>query len=410
LLRFFCEAYTSKNERVNLGRIAEIRLKPLFDDYWRAKIQHISSEVIDDSSHRAENYVYQLVSYMFEMGLASLMTDQVPKVTGDHDLKTNKSLYLGLLDEDIVIEELPTEDTSTRRVVFVYEEFMEYAIARYLNKEQNEWTKKEIEEFFNLLQKKAASFVNVLGITEYLCAFHLEDQRTELVFPLLVKMACAGGQWVNILSNVFIKYEKTASMIEKVASNRISYLVESVFPKNKDNDLKGIHTLLDALGSVNRELLAELCVLLGFNVLLPINVSSSDVIERNCLVFSSSQKFSSKALIETDQKRARKIIAILGKLITKYDINTIRNPFWKAWATKREYLGNEDKRELIRTLANIIRSSSRRQTILTYACNGLFDQDVEVRRACALVSKDLRNEIATAVTSRNIQGDSSRPI
>lgn len=397
LLRFFCEAYTKKNERVNLGRVSEIRLKRLFDDYWIAKIQNMSSGMLDDSPRQAEEYVYQLVSYMFKMGIASLTTDQVPIVTGDNDLRTEKSLYLGLLDEDIVIEELPTEDTGTRRVVFVYEEFMEYAIARYFDIEQNKYTKKEIDEFFSLLQNKVASFVNVLGITEYLCAFHLEHNRIELAFPLLVNMARTGGKWTKILANVFIKYEKAASMIENVASSRFSYLLERFSPNDKSVDLNGIHTLLDALGTANRELTAELCVLLGFNVLLPITISSSDIIERNLLAFDETKIGSSKPLIEADQKRARKLISVIGKLILKHDINTIRNPYWKGWANRREYLGPEDRRELIRTLANIIRSSPRRQIILTYACNGLFDQDVEVRRACALVSKDLRSDLASTI-------------
>ena len=58
-----------------------------------------------------------------------------------------------------------------------------------------------------------SSFVNVLGIMEYICAFYIEDQRYAEPMRMLLRMNELGGAWAQIVVNVFAKYDGSIDML-----------------------------------------------------------------------------------------------------------------------------------------------------------------------------------------------------
>jgi len=397
LLRFFCEAYSrSTREKVNLGSVPEIRLKPLFDDYWKAKVSGLAGDANKITQSVVEGTLYKLVSYMFESNVASLTTEQIPQITGVSELDSQDSVYLRLLDEDIIIEETPTSDVGVRKVIFVYEEFMEYSAARYLQNIQKDWAVEDLDKYFPELNKKVDDFVNVLGMAEYLCAFNLDNDQVDLAFSLVVNMARSGGKWITIITNIFSKYDLASTMMLAVSIDKLVYLSGRLSPANKDVDLSGIEVILDAIGSSNRTLMNELSILMLYSIILP------GVFSFNQLVSSESInkipcKKESYSYVEENKKRAHKLIKIVAKLFDKYDLNSVQSNYWKSWEGGKEYVGLNDRADLIKKLSYAPIGASRKKLILSLACNGLFDSDVYVRRACALVTKDLQCGHATAI-------------
>lgn len=394
LLRFFCEAYSDSNlEKINLGNIPDIRLKPLFDDYWVAKI-----EKNDNSNHKeksgVEEMIYKLVSYILKSNEASLTTDLIPRVTGTADLKSEDSLYLGLLDEDIIIEEDPTADINIRKVVFVYEEFMEYAAARFLQQEQKNIAPIEMDNHFAMLNKKVKDLVNVLGIAEYLCAFHLDNKNFKIAFRLVLNMAQSGSEWLPIVSNIFKKYDAAPTMIIQISTDDITTLVDMFTPEDQKVNLQGVKIVLEAIGERNKGLMAEMGVLILYSIILPKTFSFCEIVNQEVpehLIIQDSPP------TDSQKKRTLKLIKIIARLFGDIELNTIRNGYWKSWAKKSEYVGLNDRSELIKALPGQLTVSSRRNSILTLACNGLVDKDVKVRRACALVTQDLKSEFARKI-------------
>lgn len=396
LLRFFCEAYSSdNNEKTNLGNVYDIRLKPLFDDYWKAKIGNNRSK---PRVGNIESTIYKLIDYIIDTSQSSLTTNQIADVTGIVDLKTEQSTYLELLDEDIIIEENPTSSADVRKVVFVYEEFMEYAAARYLQDKHKHFTKKDVDDHFELMNNKMSEFVNILGIMEYLCAFYLEKNKLELAFHIVINMARTGGQWLPIITNIFSKYDSAPSMLVTISNDELNYIVDKLCPDDESVDLKGIDIVLNAIAQNNRSLMTEVGVLLIYSAILP-NIFSLQDIAIQKLPKNMAIRYHTSS--NSNAPRVGRLIKLVSKYLGGYD------KYWQEWGSTRKYAGLNDRAELLKALTKLLIGAKRRNSILTLACNGLFDDDVLIRRASAFITRDLNTEYCKKVreSSRALESD-----
>lgn len=168
LLRFFCEAYGSiEGETVSLGEVRDIRLKELFDIYILRKTEQIRRGMGHRNSDLVFRYLSNLVWFLFTNLTTVISSAELEEITGEADTSTQDSLYLHLLDEDIIIEEQPGEEIQTRRVTFVYEEFMEYLLALSIVKFPKKFGVKSVEDLFGMLRDSLEKWVNARGVAEY---------------------------------------------------------------------------------------------------------------------------------------------------------------------------------------------------------------------------------------------------
>lgn len=176
LLRFYCEAFRGSAERpAQLGRVEDIRLLELFDTYCHRKFSQIRERLHLVSSDEVLSYL-RLVGRMMLNSHTRLLP--VPKVTQEIKREFNEesvhsmgSLYVQILDEDILLEQKPTGLQMDLMVSFVYDEFMEYIIARSLWSEIYDGKRpshRKVETLAKTLLKQEDQFISVLGIIIYL--------------------------------------------------------------------------------------------------------------------------------------------------------------------------------------------------------------------------------------------------
>jgi HEAT repeat protein len=200
LLRFFCEAYWGQD----VGQVGDIRLKELFDRYWDQKLVSIADRMIKQGDERLQDglaeevsaYLLNVAAYMLHNNVRavplSAMT-QATKRTERYD--DPRSVYGRIRDEFIILEE--KERVKGRceelQVAFVYEEFMEYVMARSL---MRDWDRAGLDEAAILteieaLTGKYASFAQILGVMVYL-ALMLKEERDLALWSLLLNK---GERW-----------------------------------------------------------------------------------------------------------------------------------------------------------------------------------------------------------------------
>jgi restriction endonuclease len=199
LLRFFCEAYGTVNgSEVILGIVRDIRLKELFDEYFNRKVEQIRHFLRHGNEQSVVDYMSKLIAYMFRNLSTSIFSTEISDATGDADLSTERSLYLRLLDEDIIIEEQPTDIINKRRVTFVYEEFMEYMLARTLLAMPSKFGLTTVGDIFRKLDSSIDRWINARGVGEYVGLMLLEGDfnypRSEAI-DFLRNLGQGGTAW-----------------------------------------------------------------------------------------------------------------------------------------------------------------------------------------------------------------------
>ena len=393
LLRFFCEAYGSQsdadssNERttepVQLGQVEDIRLKPLFDAYWNKKMDQLRTAMGENADLTPEQCLFAVVRHMWDSERALLTTDEFPKITGVTDLVSDKSLYVRLCDEDIIIEELPEDNDLLRRVVFVYEEFMEYTIAREIFSRRVREGNASVSDLFKEVQNKTDAFVNTLGVVEYLFAFGLDENRYKTTFELLLKISNKGGNWDSIIGNIFIKYDKVFEMFEEIQVIDIRRLSDR---------LTEFTDLLLSLGRASRPGMIDACILLAYRVLLPTVIRVTDIRRREMPPIPTVEQ---STIIEGDQWwLGVRVIRSVARAILESGFNPLSGSLWRSLTrlTKLKYFF--DQTEVLKAIGNLAKNSDRKDFLLTYACNGLFSEDVDTRRISAFVTQGLSTKVA----------------
>lgn len=180
LLRFFCEAFQgSPNNKRNLGRVEDIRLLDLFDSYCELKFDQIRERLQLSSPDEIVRYIEMLAMLMLERRARllplSVVADEAYKKFAESSLRQEDSRYNRILDEDILIEEQPSGskmDLLDLKVGFVYDEFMEYVIAKAIwsshSSEGNRMDSKIIISTANGLLPMEEQFISCQGIVLYL--------------------------------------------------------------------------------------------------------------------------------------------------------------------------------------------------------------------------------------------------
>ncbi len=197
LLRFFCEAHGDPStDIVNVGPIKEIRLKKLFDDYWLRKISNTRTSLGYRTSRDVEIFLFGVSKYMRENSTRSIPLSELKRITSLSDLDSDRSIYIRLLDEDIVIEEGSSPKLQPW-ITFVYDEFMEYAIAKEItNSLDDNSPENVIEKTINELVEKYEEFENIEGVIGYMCIMFVAERRK----PIWDFLINRGKPWTIVVS------------------------------------------------------------------------------------------------------------------------------------------------------------------------------------------------------------------
>lgn len=194
LFRFFCEAY----EGEDVSTVEQIRLPPLFEKYLERKVAQIARE--RTSQLRAEERVtailHSIAAEMLDTRAKSVPEERIPTLTQDRDHLDRGAFYVRLLDEDIMIEEVPDERLSAlrRRVRFVYEAFFEFMLARVLAGRWEPLSNPEIVTDLLERLEPSAGLPNVLGSLQFLGDFF--SRRGLNVWKVLLGK---GGAWQSLV-------------------------------------------------------------------------------------------------------------------------------------------------------------------------------------------------------------------
>ncbi|MGK7955602.1 MAG: trypsin-like peptidase domain-containing protein [Crocosphaera sp.] len=207
LLRFFCETYCGQN----IGLIRDVRLKDLFNCYWNNKLLSIAERmvvqgevgIVAELANFVGNCLTRIARQMLDANNRILPVRIAQELT-DSSFKRSvlQSPYGRILDEYIILEELSElDDQNDIKVAFVFEEFMEYAMARSL---LEKWSVKKSDEILDEIIEiihKYESFSQVLGVILYV-ALMLKEKRKIALWPLLIGQ---GDQWKAIVIEAFRK-------------------------------------------------------------------------------------------------------------------------------------------------------------------------------------------------------------
>jgi HEAT repeat protein len=210
LLRFFCEAYRGQD----IGQVQDIRLKELFDFYWARKLDFIAERMVSDGVRIVpeslvsdlEDYLLAIAAYMLHHNVRAVSLADISRATGREERQGDPHTFYGRIrDEYIILEdkERGKAEHKTPQVAFVYEEFMEYVMARSLTRD---WDRSGLDKAAILteiekLTAKYDEFAQILGVMVYLALMLREKRGLELWSLLLNK----GERWQKVVLEAFRK-------------------------------------------------------------------------------------------------------------------------------------------------------------------------------------------------------------
>lgn len=204
LLRFFCESHRGSK----VHAVLDLRLKDLFDEYWQRKRQDIAQSIGPETGTIAvEEFLLKIVNHMATAEVTNVPLSEVRRITAESDVESNRSIYKRLLDQDIIIEELPPEQAmdrsyTARRISFVYDEFFDYmmALAHVRRAGWDALDPRQIRDDFARLVRDSKRFEQLRGVAEYLVL--IAEQR-QLQKVLCTELASQGVY--EVLCNVLPK-------------------------------------------------------------------------------------------------------------------------------------------------------------------------------------------------------------
>jgi hypothetical protein len=188
LLRFFCEAYKGKKDKKSeLGVVNDVHLLPLFDTYCNNKYEQIRKRLKLFSSSEISELVSMLGLMMLKKHNRSLPISDIRKRIeqqfGESNIYSASSKYVQILDEDIIIEQIPSRSLHQLNVEFVYDEFMEYVIATSMYYSSyavdNQPTLKSIFALVDELLAQETQFVSVSGVVIFIGGIVAEKSKND---------------------------------------------------------------------------------------------------------------------------------------------------------------------------------------------------------------------------------------
>lgn len=171
LLRFFCEAYHSKLQPIDLGNIDDIKLRQLFDIYWDRKLDAIKNKLHLRSYRDIESFLLLIGRKMRFKRDRWLSFSEIAQMTALKDFDSPNSFYTQILDEGIILEQTPAglQGTNQPGATFVYDEFLEYVIAKDLMIGIGKAEDRKVKELrLKRLLRTSSRFSNIYGVATYL--------------------------------------------------------------------------------------------------------------------------------------------------------------------------------------------------------------------------------------------------
>lgn len=316
LLRFFCETY----EGQKVGELKDVRLKNLFDTYWDLKLSSIAERIISQGSLESVTELKKILTDGLK-SIALLMLSNNKRVLDDIDVKkilkseTQSILvspYGRIVDEHIIIEELEQYGYESKTMIaFVFEEFMEYSMARALLSKWITFTLDEICNEVRNLTEKYKDFSQVFGVMLYV-AIMLKVQRQIALWPALINQ---GDRWKEVVIETFKRLPE-----DQIDDGVFQAIIELLQVKEESIQIQALELL--KYGRLKRIPTKELTVAVGSLVThrkLPI--SRRAVIALSSFPASFSIPFIEKAIAK---KRSREddiavIIQNSSKVLAKLD-------------------------------------------------------------------------------------------
>lgn len=207
LLRFFCETHRGRR----IGTLQDVRLKELFDKYWTAKLTSVAERMIEQGqigiAEELKNHVSRglldIAGRMLQQNTRAIQLETVLELTNSAQVASRlQTPYGRILDEHIILEELALPGARPLILVaFVFEEFMEYAMARFLVCEWLTLSESEIAQAITTITKKYSDFSQVFGVILY-TGLMLKSDRGVALWPTLIGM---GATWEEVVIEAFKK-------------------------------------------------------------------------------------------------------------------------------------------------------------------------------------------------------------
>jgi Domain of unknown function (DUF4062) len=236
LLRFFCEAY----KETDMGVVNDIRLLELFDIYCERKYEQIQQKLGLISSYEIYEYIKAIADMMYDREERFIPIEDLRKRMQEgfdrKPIHSIGSMYVQVLDEDIIIEQKPYGSEFYIKVEFVYDEFMEYVIAKSLwSKLLKSKSNTDLSDVLTLtekLLKKEKNFVSIAGIIVFIGEMYaainprrklsfidwlIQKNRTDLSFKIV-------SRWPK-------------SYIDKAVFQKLLYFYEHAYNQNDRGEI-----------------------------------------------------------------------------------------------------------------------------------------------------------------------------
>jgi hypothetical protein len=205
LLRFFCEAHRNRE----LGRVSNLRLRSVFDQYVGLTCQSIAERHDFLTRDSVLQVLLGVARAMWEQRSASVSLASTG--VGQQETGEGTSAYSLVLSENIIFEEVKHAYSTRKSVRFLYDEFMEYMIARSWFEEISE-SADERAATTRLLQDAAGSFGSfppALGAVLFL------DQMREGEGRLVNEFVVSGSK----MGDLFLNSQQTSLLYAFESAN-----------------------------------------------------------------------------------------------------------------------------------------------------------------------------------------------
>lgn len=258
LLRFFCETYHG----LKIGELRDVRLKDLFDTYWEKKLDSIAERMINQGTIERVSSIKNHLGDKLK-GIALMMLEQNTRAIDENDVRTiMQSESLGLLlatplgriiDEHIILEEIDVRGYDSKvMIAFVFEEFMEYSMARSLYSKWLDLPVNTICDHVKELTEKYGDFNQIFGVLLYV-ALMLREKRNIALWPSLI---LKGDLWQQLVIEAFKKLPQ-----DQIDDGVFHAIVELLESKNEQVQVATLELL--KFGRLKRDLPVELLKAVG---------------------------------------------------------------------------------------------------------------------------------------------------
>jgi CheY-like chemotaxis protein len=230
ILRFFCEAYGNPSSLapIQLHEIPDIRLKVLFDEYLKRKLDSICHTAPQRfrTPRAVREFLFRLADRMCATRRRDVSRDDIPSVTAEQNLESPESTYVSILGEDILLEEEPDIKTGIIQVVFTYDEFMEYMLAQSMLRNVTSTEQVVVEALVGKCQSGADEFHSLLGVLEYLAVILREEWHLPIWNRIDVERMEFGSAVCRAIGKLGSEFvgESEISSLEDIAGSRVQAL------------------------------------------------------------------------------------------------------------------------------------------------------------------------------------------